>query len=458
MIPFLTNPIKKKQYLLMMGDSLIIFTAILAAYLIRSVVEGTPVATVQQRISWMIPVAVGLHLLVFHLFARYEVNQQRIPKRRVVILLAAVVVAWAGISILSFLVPEYKFGRIVLTLHIIIAAPALFFWRRRLFQYLVQQTTTPKNLLLVGSDRSNSILQHELSHRFNGEFNLIGLYSPTKNVELDPRTNRMGLEQVIRQGTIDSIIYSVNDNISDDRLIQLLEERFHGVNVQSLPQFYSRITGKIPVFAINASWMLSHVDVNPYLLSPLKRVIDLLLAIIGLLVTAPFLVIIGVAIILDSKGPILFEQERLGLHRKPFKVYKFRTMVPNAEAKSGPVWATKDDPRITRVGKILRKTRLDELPQFINILKGEMSVVGFRPIRQHFAEILSELNPFYTLRFMVKPGLTGWSQVMLDYPDTEEGQIEKLQYELFYLQNATPLLDIYIILKTITTVLLGQGQ
>jgi lipopolysaccharide/colanic/teichoic acid biosynthesis glycosyltransferase len=133
-------------------------------------------------------------------------------------------------------------------------------------------------------------------------------------------------------------------------------------------------------------------------------------------------------------------------------------MVQDAEARTGPVWAEADDPRITRVGKLLRKSRLDELPQLLNALKGEMSFVGFRPIRRHFAQVLAEQIPYYALRFTIKPGITGWPQVKYNYAGSEGGQLEKFQYELFYLQHASPLLDAYIILKTVQTVLLRRGQ
>jgi lipopolysaccharide/colanic/teichoic acid biosynthesis glycosyltransferase len=155
---------------------------------------------------------------------------------------------------------------------------------------------------------------------------------------------------------------------------------------------------------------------------------------------------------------VLFKQERLGENLKPFTLMKFRTMVVDAEKECGPVWSSECDPRVTKVGKVLRKTRLDEIPQLINVLKGDMSFVGPRPIRKHFADMLAEKIPYYRMRFLVKPGVTGWAQVKHDYAGSEEGQAEKLEYDLFYIQNQSLLFDLYIFLKTIQTIIFRPGQ
>jgi lipopolysaccharide/colanic/teichoic acid biosynthesis glycosyltransferase len=173
--------------------------------------------------------------------------------------------------------------------------------------------------------------------------------------------------------------------------------------------------------------------------------------------TSPLFILITILIKVASRGPIFFIQERLGLNRKPFKCYKFRSMIEDAEAASGPIWATEDDPRITTLGRFLRKTRLDELPQLWNILRGDMTFVGPRPIRDHFARRLAREIPFYGLRFCVKPGLTGWAQVNYDYAGSDIGQLEKFQYELFYVRNTSFFLDLLTLFKTIKTVIKHKG-
>jgi lipopolysaccharide/colanic/teichoic acid biosynthesis glycosyltransferase len=176
-----------------------------------------------------------------------------------------------------------------------------------------------------------------------------------------------------------------------------------------------------------------------------------------LLFALPFMLVIGLLIKLDSKGPALFRQERLGMNEALFTLLKFRTMVDEAEKRCGPCWAEKHDPRLTRIGRILRKTRLDELPQFLNVLKGDMSLVGPRPIRKYFSDIFIEKFPFYRLRFKVKPGITGWAQVNMDYVNTEQDQYDKLEYEFYYLYHQSMFLDLFILLKTVQAMLKLRG-
>jgi len=181
-----------------------------------------------------------------------------------------------------------------------------------------------------------------------------------------------------------------------------------------------------------------------------------LISALGLIFTSPITLLTAVAIKLDSPGPVFYRQERVGYSERPFILYKFRSMVSEAEALSGPVWAQANDSRVTRVGKLIRKLRIDELPQMINVLKGEMSFVGPRPERPIFVSRLKEKVPYYHLRFSVKPGITGWAQILAPYGDSEEGAIEKLQYELYYLKNISPILDLQIIFETLKVVILGK--
>ncbi|MBM4389419.1 MAG: sugar transferase, partial [Deltaproteobacteria bacterium] len=189
----------------------------------------------------------------------------------------------------------------------------------------------------------------------------------------------------------------------------------------------------------------------------LKRAFDLFAATAIILISLPVGMLITMLIPLTSKGPAFFTQERIGAGKKPFKMVKFRTMARNAEAH-GPQWAQKNDGRVTKLGKVLRKTRLDELPQLINVVKGEMSLIGPRPEREYFVNQLSGKIPFYSLRFFVKPGITGWAQVNFRYGADEEDAIEKLRYELYYIKNQSLFLDARILLKTIRVVLTAVGM
>jgi exopolysaccharide biosynthesis polyprenyl glycosylphosphotransferase len=254
---------------------------------------------------------------------------------------------------------------------------------------------------------------------------------------------------------------STNGFFSESEVRRILQVKYRGKAVYDLSTLYKNITGKVPLTYIDGRWLLNSNGLQgeanlPYVRA--KRVFDVLLSSLLLLLSVPIFVIIAVAIRLDSKGRTFFVQERLGLQRRPFNCVKFRTMIEDAESESGPIWSGDNDPRITPVGRLLRKIRLDELPQLWNILKGDMSFVGPRPIREHFARKLAETIPFYGLRFAVKPGLSGWAQVNHGYAGSEEGQLEKFQYELFYIQNMSLFLDLLTVFKTVQKVFLGEGK
>jgi exopolysaccharide biosynthesis polyprenyl glycosylphosphotransferase len=206
------------------------------------------------------------------------------------------------------------------------------------------------------------------------------------------------------------------------------------------------------------SWLIfADGFVKTRLTRAVKRTIDLILAVAGLLLTLPLMGLIALAIRLDSRGPVLFRQERVGQGGRIFVLSKFRSMNADAEERSGPVWASAHDPRVTRIGRILRKTRLDELPQLIQILRGEMSFIGPRPERPEFVQLLQREVPFYMERLSVKPGLSGWAQVRCPYGASVEDALEKLQYDLYYVKNLSPFLDLLILFSTIQVVLFGRG-
>jgi exopolysaccharide biosynthesis polyprenyl glycosylphosphotransferase len=223
--------------------------------------------------------------------------------------------------------------------------------------------------------------------------------------------------------------------------------------------FYEMLTGKLIVEAINPSWLIfSHGFQKPVIKRLIKRTIDLVLSFSMLVLLSPVILLVAVLIKLDSKGPVLFSQERVRRNRKHYMVNKFRSMREDAEAHTGPVWAQSNDNRITRIGHFMRKWRVDEIPQLWNVLKGEMSFVGPRPEREHFVKELEAIIPYYKERFSVKPGLTGWAQVSYGYGATVEDAIEKLNYELFYIKNMSILMDIMIVARTVKTVIFGHGR
>jgi len=239
---------------------------------------------------------------------------------------------------------------------------------------------------------------------------------------------------------------------------ELLACRLDGIVVQEAEAFYERLTGKIPAEGMRPSYLIFNYGfVQHPLAAGLKRLVDIVIAAVGILLSWPIMVATAILIRLDSPGPILFRQERVGAHGRPFTVMKFRSMREDAEKHTGPVWATQDDPRITRIGNFLRKTRIDEIPQLFNVLAGSMSMVGPRPERPSFVEELGEKIPYFNQRHIVKPGITGWAQICYSYGNTLEDALQKLQYDLFYIKYQSTIFDLSILFNTVRTVLLRKG-
>jgi len=238
---------------------------------------------------------------------------------------------------------------------------------------------------------------------------------------------------------------------------EILHCKFCGIKVLDAPTFYEELTGKLLIENIRPSWFFFNDSFNiTFSKKFCKRVLDLICSIIGLIIALPLIPLIVLLVKADSRGPVFFRQVRVGEMGRHFVLYKFRTMVQDAE-KAGAIWAKKDDPRVTRVGGFLRKSRLDEIPQLFNILKGDMSIIGPRPERPEFIEGLSKVIPFYSERHFIKPGLTGWAQIRYPYGASVEDAIEKLRYDLYYIKNFSFYLDAIILLETIKVMLFQRG-
>jgi exopolysaccharide biosynthesis polyprenyl glycosylphosphotransferase len=239
---------------------------------------------------------------------------------------------------------------------------------------------------------------------------------------------------------------------------KLLDMKMMGVTFDYLASVYEEYTGKIAVEHLRPSWLIFSSGFRKSRRTrATKRTLDTVVAAFGLIVGSPLFLLTAALVRLSSPGPIIYSQTRVGQHSQPFTIYKFRSMAANAEAQTGAVWARKNDARVTPIGSFLRKTRLDELPQLWNVLRGDMSLVGPRPERPEFVTDLLKQIPFYGQRHVVKPGLTGWAQVSYTYGASVEDSLEKLQYDLFYIKHLNLPLDLFIILKTIKTVILRKG-
>jgi sugar transferase (PEP-CTERM system associated) len=257
---------------------------------------------------------------------------------------------------------------------------------------------------------------------------------------------------------VDRIIIALDEKRGRLPLEQLLNCRLNGIRVDDGTTFTERLAGKLSVEdLLPSSLIFSDGFKRSAILRSLKRILDIIASSLGLLSSLPISFLVGVAIKVDTPGPIFYKQERVGEDGEIFELLKFRSMRVNAEEK-GPVWASADDRRSTRVGRIIRKLRLDEIPQMINVLRGEMSFVGPRPERPFFVDQLKNEIPFYSCRHSVKPGITGWAQVRYPYGASKEDALEKLKFDIYYIKHMSPLLDLMIMLYTVKIVLLRRGS
>ncbi len=267
-----------------------------------------------------------------------------------------------------------------------------------------------------------------------------------------------GLMALVRTLEVDAIVVALQDRRQTLPIKELLAAKLAGIEVREREEVWEQVTGRIAVAAMRPSYLIFNDGFRRHPWAALaKRLVDIGVALVMLALLWPVMLLTALIVRLTSPGPVLFTQERVGQDGKPFVLMKFRSMRADAEKLSGPVWASEDDPRITKFGRIMRKTRLDELPQLFNVLRGSMSLVGPRPERQHFIDQLSEKIPYFELRHIVKPGVTGWAQINYPYGNTVEDALHKLQYDLFYIKNYSVLFDLSILAGTVKTVVLRKG-
>ena len=469
---YILNRTRRQRNIKILGDIFFISLPIFLAYfVIFTFLEQRPLYLTNlyyRIIAW-----VGI--LIFYIFLFYLADLYELKKIKdsfhytVTMILCVAAVSFVSSGILFFFT-KYIIGRRVIIIHAPFVIVFLLLWRF-IFINSIQKREKPPRLALIGNNEIISNLIDELFSMGIAEFRITQICIIENNQEdkiLLPKSIPESVSvyesiyELLENEDFDILAFDYTQReMSKEEIHRILELRFKDKFIYDFPSFFEELTGKVPLSYIDSRWLLSEEElqgkVSKYYIR-LKRLLDILFSIIFLIITFPFFLFIALALKLDSKGKILFKQERLGISKHPLICYKFRTMRMGAEEETGPKWSSKDDPRITRVGKILRKTHLDELPQLWTILKGDMSFVGNRPERKHFADQLAELIPYYDLRFLVKPGLTGWAQINHGYSGSVEGQFEKFQYELFYIKKMSIFLDLSIVFKTIKTIIERKGE
>ncbi len=368
------------------------------------------------------------------------------------------------LGILYFIFPNLLIGRGVCLISIVLVGGFVMLSRVTLDR--VWQAVVPKdNMVILGTEGQALAVAREVSRRDDLTVHLLGFVSPlNRGSACGP--SLLGrpilgtveqLQSLVSYYAVSRIVVAIEDRRNALPVHDLVRLRVQGVRVEDAHSTIAALTGRVWLETVKPSWFVFSDGFQRSLLTLLlKRVIDLSCGLAGLVLTSPLMLLIAIAIRLDSKGPVVFRQTRVGLRGRSFELLKFRSMRDDAE-QLGAIWASENDPRVTRIGGFLRKYRLDELPQFLNIIRGQMSFVGPRPERPVFVEQLRKDISYYDERHSVRPGLTGWAQVQYKYGSSVEDARRKMEYDLFYLKNMSIPFDCAIILRTIRIVLTGRG-
>jgi len=455
--------------LLIFIDIVLAFAAFFAASILRfDFAEASHKLTSFNTIATAV-IFVMVLLFSSHLMEVYD-PAKNVKKRQITINIGfGAITSFSLLSVVYYLNPEVMLGRGVLLLSLCFFALLQFCWHSL---YLLGKSSPrfSQRVLVLGTGALAAQIGEMISS-CNSSFRLAGYASCPVSPRQDlaesvvpavPLDDILGdctdLRQIAAQAKAELIVVALSERRGVFPLRDVLSCKLNNIQIFDAPSFYEIVQGKLMLESITPSWFIFSSGFNrTNLFSMCKRLVDIGLSCIGLLITLPFFPLIALAIKLDSPGPVFFKQERVGNREKQFVLYKFRTMGQDAEKGIGAVWAEKNDPRVTTLGRFFRKSRIDEIPQLINVLKGEMSFIGPRPERFEFVEKLKLVIPYYSKRHFIKPGLTGWAQVRYPYGATVEDAVEKLRYDLYYIKNIGPFLDTLIFFETIKVVLFGFG-
>ena len=381
-------------------------------------------------------------------------------------LLQALGAAAIFLGIFCYFYPKAIVGHWVFLLSLGLIVLLIVSWRYG-YSIVLNRGLFDQKIILLGSGRiAQDIISEMRDKRDCGyRISLVVIDNEGESELLDSRGLNIpcrfgfdGMCNLANELGIAKVVVALEERRGNFPTNELLKCRTDGIEILEGNSFYEMFTGKLIVGHTNPGWFIfSEGFRRPITTRFFKRVLDIAMSLILLVFLSPVLILVAVLVKLDSSGPVIFSQDRVGRSRKKYRVHKFRSMVDNAEKETGPVWATDKDDRVTRVGRVIRKLRIDEIPQLWNVLKGEMSFVGPRPERNHFVKQLEEVIPYYGVRFSVKPGVTGWAQVSYGYGASVEDAVEKLNYDLFYIKNMSIYMDLMIVLRTIKIVLFGKG-
>ena len=457
----LNKDIPLRNFLFVIGEGVLIYAAvIMAAFVLSGNISESLMSTdiVSKALLIMLVCQVSLYfneLYNLQVTNTYFELGLRLTK--------ALGIASIVLAVVYYCIPSLWIGRGIFFISLIFLVLFLVPWRYAYNWMLKKQIFTEKIFLLGTGELSRKIFNEVNGYPDSG-YQIAGVIPSNSNPSFEPHSDMPLFDingrfcEFAQSNHIKMIVVALDDRRGHLPVRELLRCKMIGMTIIEGESFYEKLSGKILAENINPSSLIFSDGFRKSRLHRLtKRLTGLIFSLLILLLTLPLSIIIAIAIKLESKGAIIYRQERCGENGRVFKLCKFRSMIDNAEAVCGPKWAEENDCRITRVGRILRKFRLDEIPQVWNVLKGDMSFVGPRPERPEFVEELEQIVPYYSERHTVKPGITGWAQVSYGYGASVEDALEKLKYDLFYIKNMSIFMDFLIIFKTIKIVLQQSG-
>ncbi len=460
--------ISERRLLIVAGDVVAVIAAVLIALRVWTIVARYAFTAdfILSQSGWFIAL-LALWLLLASANDFYDLRVSANPMRATRRLLVITAQTWIVYVAVFFVSPIGTLPRLFILYYGV--ASFLLIWSWRLARpFLVGWVSQPRRTLILGADWAASALIDAIHDNAADEYDLRGVISTSLDqvgqvIDGVPVIGTgADLMNFVHRDHISELIMTATHNLPGETFQAVMDAYEHGITVVPMALVYEGVTGRVPVEHVNNDWAVVLLPIknsegafDPY--PVFKRLIDVVIALVGLAFFAILLPFIAVILWLDSHGSIFYSQDRVGRNGCVFRVYKLRTMIPNAEAETGAVFASRDDPRVTRFGRFCRKTRLDEVPQLLNLLRGDMSFVGPRPERPEHISRLQEKIPFYRTRLIVRPGLTGWAQVRYDYGLTDDDALVKLQYDLYYIRHQSMLLDLNIMLRTVGKVVSMSG-
>ena len=458
-----TSRLKARTILLLLVEAMLLFGGVVFSVYLRVGAVDAGYVLIEQHGFYKAALATVFCLAAFYLFDLYDFVIMHDRRELVLRLLQALGLAWIALALMFYAFPGAMIGRGVTLISLPLALAMMVGWRLSI-HWILGHPELGERILIVGSGAFAVEIAKETLERKDAGYRIVGFVDNDPALVgkslINPKVIGLtsDLAGLVHRENIDRLVVAMGDRRGQFPTEELLKLSLSGdVSIEESASFYERLTGRVLLDMIRPSWLIfssrgRRHRVNEAALVMMHRAI----AFVGAVLSLPIAIVTAILIKLESRGPVLYKQERVGKQGHTFTLMKFRSMRTDAE-KDGPVWAKSDDDRMTRVGRIIRKIRVDEIPQFWNILRGDMNFVGPRPERPHFVATLAQEIPYYEQRHLIAPGLTGWAQIKYPYGASIDDARQKLQYDLFYIKNQNLALDATIMFETIKTILFGKG-